>query len=158
MTYAPCELNSTISPVTIAPIGWLPTNSRNGSASLIGSVGRTVRPRPRPRPLAGRESPIFGVSPGAALNFGTSIFGRAFFVVVPGRDAPLVSEPDDAALVLRRGDRMLVFEVGSVFLRASRVDRRLSGPRTGDRSTNTQPMPGTGLPPISRPSSKSQSC
>ncbi len=40
--------------------------------------------------------------------------------------------------------------------RASRVERRLAGPRTGARRTNTQPTPGTGFPPISRPSSNSQ--
>src|SRR5436853_2297325 len=52
---------------------------------------------------------------------------------------------------------------GAVFLtgpflvsfRASRTDRRLAGPRTGARSTKTHPTFGTGLPPISRPSSKS---
>ena len=40
---------------------------------------------------------------------------------------------------------------------ASRVARRLMGPRTGVREVNTQPMPGTGLPPMRRPSSKSHS-
>ena len=39
--------------------------------------------------------------------------------------------------------------------RAARCDLRLIGPLTGRRSTNTQPTYGTGLPPISRPSSKS---
>jgi hypothetical protein len=46
---------------------------------------------------------------------------------------------------------------GATRLRASRTARRLAGPRTGARSTNTQPTCGTGLPPIRRPSSKSQS-
>lgn len=41
--------------------------------------------------------------------------------------------------------------------RDSRVARRLVGPRTGVRATNTHPTAGTGLPPMSRPSSKSQS-
>ena len=40
---------------------------------------------------------------------------------------------------------------------ASRTARRLTGPRTGTRATKTQPTPGTGLPPQSRPSSKSHS-
>ncbi|CAB4599870.1 unannotated protein [freshwater metagenome] len=44
------------------------------------------------------------------------------------------------------------------FLRlASFTALRLTGPRTGMRGTNTQPMCGTGLPPMRRPSSKSQS-
>ncbi len=36
-----------------------------------------------------------------------------------------------------------------------RVALRLTGPRTGTRSTHTHPTCGTGLPPIRRPSSKS---
>ena len=36
---------------------------------------------------------------------------------------------------------------------ASRMERRLLSPRTGVRLTNTHPTFGTGLPPISRPSS-----
>ena len=39
-------------------------------------------------------------------------------------------------------------------LRLVKVARRLTGPRTGVRSRNTHPTPGTGLPPIRRPSSK----
>jgi len=38
----------------------------------------------------------------------------------------------------------------------SRTARRLTGPRTGARGTKTQPTWGTGLPPMSRPSSNSQ--
>ena len=38
----------------------------------------------------------------------------------------------------------------------SLTDRRLTGPRTGVRNTNTHPMCGTGLPPTSLPSSNSQ--
>ena len=41
---------------------------------------------------------------------------------------------------------------------ALRVAWRLTEPRTGTRSTNTQPTPGTGLPPQSRSPSKSQVC
>src|SRR5690349_159 len=41
---------------------------------------------------------------------------------------------------------------------AAEVARRLTGPRTGVRSRKTQPTPGTGFPPMSRPSSKSQGC
>ena len=47
-----------------------------------------------------------------------------------------------------------------VVLRVVFVDRvalRLTGPRTGTRSTKTQPTCGTGLPPINRPSSNSHS-
>ena len=49
-------------------------------------------------------------------------------------------------------DRALV--VAAFF--ASLTDRRLRGPRTGDRSMNTHPTWGTGLPPMSRPWSNSQ--
>lgn len=42
-------------------------------------------------------------------------------------------------------------------VRPSRTDLRLAGPRTGVRRTNTHPTSGTGLPPMRRPSSKSQS-
>jgi hypothetical protein len=38
---------------------------------------------------------------------------------------------------------------------ASRTATRLFGPRTGVRGVKIHPTPGTGLPPISRPSSKS---
>jgi len=37
------------------------------------------------------------------------------------------------------------------------VARRLSGPRTGTRSTKTQPIPSTGLAPMRRPSSNNHS-
>ncbi len=40
---------------------------------------------------------------------------------------------------------------------ASFIALRLMAPRTGMRGTNTQPMCGTGLPPIRRPSSNNQS-
>ncbi len=40
---------------------------------------------------------------------------------------------------------------------AARDDIRLLGPRTGVRSVKIQPTSGTGLPPMRRPSSKSQS-
>src|SRR5580700_3933275 len=41
---------------------------------------------------------------------------------------------------------------------ASAVAALLLGPRIGIRGVKIQPTPGTGLPPISRPSSKSQGC
>src|SRR3954453_21351553 len=58
-----------------------------------------------------------------------------------------------AAAELRTGLAHFAFFAGF----ASRVARRLVGPRTGVRGTNTQPTCGTGLPPINRPSSKSHS-
>src|SRR3954452_8646530 len=47
-------------------------------------------------------------------------------------------------------------DVDRVDCLASLRDCLLLGPRTGSRSTNTQPTCGTGLPPISRPGSNSQ--
>ena len=41
---------------------------------------------------------------------------------------------------------------------ASAVAARLFGPRIGRRGVKIHPTPGTGLPPISRPSSKSHGC
>ena len=38
---------------------------------------------------------------------------------------------------------------------ASRTATRLLGPRTGVRGVKIHPTPGTGLPPMSRPSSNS---
>ena len=47
---------------------------------------------------------------------------------------------------------------GSFFALASAVAARLLGPRMGSRGVKIHPTPGTGLPPISRPSSKSHGC
>ena len=68
-----------------------------------------------------------------------------------GCEASLLARPPvrPARLLGRAG----LFEV---FL-ASLTARRLIGPRTGTRGTKTQPTLGTGLPPMSRPSSNSQS-
>ncbi len=49
-------------------------------------------------------------------------------------------------------------ESGSFFALASAVAARLLGPRMGRRGVKIHPTPGTGFPPISRPSSKSQGC
>ena len=49
-------------------------------------------------------------------------------------------------------------ELGSFFALASAVAARLLGPRMGSRGVKIQPTPGTGLPPISLPSSNSQGC
>ena len=47
---------------------------------------------------------------------------------------------------------------GSRFDRVSAVAARLLTPRTGSRCVKIHPTPGTGLPPMSRPSSKSHGC
>ncbi len=47
---------------------------------------------------------------------------------------------------------------GSRFERVSAVAARLLTPRTGSRCVKIHPTPGTGLPPMSRPSSKSHGC
>ncbi len=49
-------------------------------------------------------------------------------------------------------------EVGSFFRPLSAVAARLLGPRMGKRGVKIHPTPGTGLPPMRRPSSKSQGC
>jgi hypothetical protein len=43
----------------------------------------------------------------------------------------------------------------AAFFLAARVTMRLFAPRTGARGAKIHPMPGTGLPPTSRPSSNS---
>ena len=63
-----------------------------------------------------------------------------------------------AAAAGATGDRAVVAGASpSSDCLASFTDCRLFGPRTGERSTNTQPTCGTGLPPMSRPCSNSQS-
>src|SRR5687768_13767797 len=52
------------------------------------------------------------------------------------------------------GGACFLAAVFAAFL-ASLTDRRLMGPRTGERSMNTHPTWGTGLPPTRRPWSKS---
>ena len=47
---------------------------------------------------------------------------------------------------------------GSFLALASAVAARLLGPRMGRRGVKIHPTPGTGLPPIRRPSSKSHGC
>ena len=59
-------------------------------------------------------------------------------------------------LATRRAPSLDAVLAGLAAFLASLTDRRLSGPRTGERSMNTQPTWGTGLPPTSRPWSNSQ--
>ena len=47
---------------------------------------------------------------------------------------------------------------GSLAARVSAVAARLLGPRMGRRGVKIHPTPGTGFPPMSRPSSNSQGC
>ena len=66
----------------------------------------------------------------------------------------------DASLLARppvRPRRLLGRAVPLELFLASLTARRLIGPRTGTRGTKTQPTLGTGLPPMSRPSSNNQS-
>ena len=63
-----------------------------------------------------------------------------------GREASLVARPTARGAFVALTD---FFE--------SLTARRLIGPRTGTRGTNTQPTLGTGFPPTRRPSSNNQS-
>ena len=119
-------------------------------ASVAVSVsGEVLAPRPPPR-FAGCLAAAFFAAPAAFLAGAASVLADAFLARRPpggglvgmGSGSLASSEPD---------------EVPRFGLRASRVARRLVGPRTGVRHTKTQPMAGTGLAPRRRPSSKSQS-
>ena len=87
--------------------------------------------------------------------------GRFLAVVrLVGATAPVAPpSPSRFALAWLAGLAASAFDavlaVLAAFL-ASLTDRRLSGPRTGERSMNTQPTWGTGLPPTRRPWSNSQ--
>ena len=153
--YAPCDEYDSTVPFTLVPTGWCSTNSRNGINSLTTSPAFVVRSR-RPPPAsnrwdtdgdeeeeAGDDSSLLGsvlLRPGGG-DVGTGIGSIA------------------AALALRLLRPLSLSRCEPRFAppRDAPVAFRLTGPRTGRRSTNTQPTCGTGLPPIRRPSSKSHS-
>src|SRR4051794_5021940 len=148
--YAPWLLNCVTSPSTTLP-GWCSaTNSMNGSgwlagsavgASFSGSLGVSV-------PGGFAAGCAFFLRDRGFLAVGGGLFGTGFgpssvpLEVGPECCAFFTAEPDAARVRLRVD---------------ARTAMRLRGPRTGVRSMNTQPTPGTGFPPTSRPSSKSHS-
>src|SRR6188508_1437748 len=140
-------------PFATEPTGWASTNARNGPSSLIGSEAAVLPPRRR-RPFFADEG---GVVATGAESAGAAAAARPldFFArdarLRPDRGAPVDASDKDASFA--------VVGLGGAALapRTARVARRLVGPRTGARITNTQPTLRTGLPPIRRPSSNSQS-
>ncbi len=161
-------------PSTTEPTGWALTNWRKVSGSLMGSsclVGRRRRPRPAPSTDASSvmatvpEARVPEVRMPAASATGSSVGATTS---AAARAAPATSAAGSTegrrprrgrgsatpALDIRDAGALVVAFL-ALDPRASRVERRLSGPRTGDRSTNTQPTPGMGLPPTRRPSSNS---
>src|SRR4051812_20247330 len=143
MAYAPCELKVSTTASTSVPTGCAPTKSTKGSRSLSGSLGLDAGRRSRLR-LDGSLPPAW--------------------VVAAPRDRPPEAAPDRPPAVEPCSARPRPRDERSDWLevlvrrpvRASLTDRRLAGPRTGVRSRNTQPRPGTGLPPMRRPSSNNQ--
>ena len=77
-------------------------------------------------------------------------FFEAFFVLAALLAAFFAARASSAALAGA--------DSGSFLVLASAVAARLFGPLMGRRGVKIQPTPGTGLPPISRPSSKSHGC
>ncbi len=134
---------------TAVPRWWLVTKPRKSPGELIGSDDLR---RPRP-PL------LVSVDVGRA-SAEDRVAGAAFFDRRAGDLVALASGlvAEDGAFFagdLRADVAGAAFFAGAYL--ASRVARRLTGPRTGTRATNTQPTPGTGLPPQSRPSENSHS-
>src|SRR4051794_13286833 len=104
------------------------------TASLTGSLAASFAAG-----LAGGVA--FFLRGGGALGTGLGP-SSAPLEVGPLRCAFLAAEPEAARTRFRVDARVAI---------------RLRGPRTGVRSMKTQPTAGTGLPPTSRPSSKSHS-
>src|SRR3954454_2845357 len=136
-------------PTTSVPTGWLLTNARNASGSFTGSTTRPPRELDAAFLAPDRDRGAACLPPdrsGAALSDG-------------GLSDSGLSDAGFSCAALLVADFF-----GPVFFavalsvdfcaRAARwVERRLATPRTGERSTNTQPTPAIGLPPMRRPSS-----
>jgi hypothetical protein len=138
--------------LTLVPIGWCSTKERNDVKSLTAVAADAAG-----RSGAASGFAVEGAFCGAAgFAPGIVALGGGAFGTGIGR---LASGLDIGARLSRR-PRPPRSASGSAtppsFLRrASLTALRLIGPRTGVRATNTHPMCGTGLPPISRPSSNS---
>ena len=162
------------------PTGCADTNSMNASASLTGSTARTAAgdaSPPTSAPPPARRA--WRRRRGSRRRFGRCL-GRGGLRLVVGVDAFWrrrgAGDRLGGRCAVGRGGRRARRRLGGVasavaalaggfaastvvgglgaFL-ASLTERRLAGPRTGDRSMKTQPTCGTGLPPIRRPSSNS---
>jgi hypothetical protein len=144
VTYAPCEEYDSTTPLTLLPTGWCSTKSRNGSRSLTGP------------PVVGAGARA-GAAASATASGGSTSTGSLRRTIGGGAVGTGIGRLA-SRLAWRRDPRE---SRGSRASRPSRPPRdalvalRLTGPFTGRRSTKTQPTNGTGLPPISRPSSNS---
>ena len=87
---------------------------------------------------------------GQLVSTGGAAFFEAFLALAPFFAAFLAARANSAALAGA--------DSGSFLDLTSAVAARLLGPRMGRRGVKIQPTPGTGLPPIRRPSSKSHGC
>src|SRR5829696_3889633 len=112
-------------------------NSTKARPSLTGSAA----PSRRRRPAAVGPGPGGGAVGTGGGPGGTG--GAATAFLRPRRDGAGGETGPRGA-----GDALVVFL-------AALVTMRLLAPRTGERGAKIQPTPGTGLPPMSRPSSKS---
>ena len=145
-----------------AHAGWWLTKARKASGSLTGSGGASAAAAgaataagatAAPPPLVACRSPTRPWSGGRgdppSPPRRPRRRGSARRCGAPA--APLRRRLLRGRLLRRR----LLRRPWSPSQRVAAATRRLATPRTGERSTNTQPTSGTGLPPISRPSSKS---
>ena len=143
--------NCSTSPTIELPTGCAPTNSMKGTPrSMAREVdGLVYAHRCR------RRRPNHATASDVVRSLGSCRAGRFWATAFPVA----------TVLFLAGAFFALLAALAPLLPRASRdpfpplascTARRLIGPRTGDRSRNTQPTPGTGLPPTSRPSSNSQ--
>ena len=130
-----------------------------GASVCAAGFGRFAAPGRLRRGAAGSPPPVSerfsacavplcacSVRSRSALSPGGGAVGTGI-----GRDASLLARPSAGST------RPLGRAAAFVAFFESFTARRLIGPRTGTRGTNTQPTLGTGLPPMSRPSSNSHS-
>ena len=102
-------------------------------AAVLGGAGGAALSAPRARG-AGLRSPMTGRPGRAGLPASSGIAGAAAGNLLPRRPVP--APLDEVPF----------------------VTARLRGPRTGVRAVKIHPTPGTGFPPIRRPSSNSHGC
>ena len=139
---APCEENSSTVPSTSSP-SWFPAiKVIKFNGSLSGSAGNSPT-----RLLRLRLRALFA---GSTASSTATAMARCNL-----RSPP---RPRERSAAMSRPLSSGASGDSSRFLRlASLTDSRLLGPRTGVRGVKIQPTPGTGLPPIRRPLSKSHS-
>src|SRR5882757_3396231 len=133
----------------------------NGALTAVDAAAGTsaaVAPRRRRRSPDGAAS-VGSVGSDASVDRASDDDARlrrpgggAFGTGIGPRSSPLELGPACCAFFTAEPDPARVR-----FRPAARVAMRLFGPRTGVRAMNTHPTPGTGFPPIRRPSSNSHS-